>query len=339
MRFLVAQPGPAFSVHDVYVGWVEALRAAGHQVVEFPFADVLTFYGEVFFQVTDDTFRRALDSDSATAMATDRLCAALYKVRPDVLLTISGFFLPHQLLDTARMYGTKVVVRHTECPYEDQRQIELAAHADLNLLSDPTNLERFKEVAPSVYMPQAYRPALHKPGRPDPTLACDFAFVGTGYPSRCAFFEAMDLDGLDVILGGNWQHCDEHSPLRRYVPHDIDECLDNEQTVAVYQSAKVGMNLYRREAETDEQIAGWAIGPREVEMAACELFFLRDPRPETDEVLGMLPAFTTPGEASDLLRWWLKRPDERQELARQAHAAVADRTFDQHAAQLLRLLT
>jgi spore maturation protein CgeB len=183
VRFLACQPGPSFSVHDVYVGYVEALRALGHQVVEFPFADILTFYGEVFFQVTDDQFRRALDSETATAFAADRLCAALYKVRPDVLFCVSGFFLPHQLLDTARAYGTKVVVYHTETPYENERQLALAAHADLNLMSDPTGLERFKEVSrQAIYMPHGVPagPPQTRPARS--TLACDFAFVGTGYP-------------------------------------------------------------------------------------------------------------------------------------------------------------
>jgi spore maturation protein CgeB len=143
----------------------------------------------------------------------------------------------------------------------------------------------------------------------------------------------MDLDGLDVILAGNWQHCDENSPLRKYVPHDIEECLDNEQTVAVYQSAKIGMNLYRREAETDAQIAGWALGPREVEMAACELFFLRDPAPGNRRGPGDAAQLHHPGRGVRAAPVLAETPGERQELANQARAAVADRTFDNHAAQ------
>jgi len=84
--------------------------------------------------------------------------------------------------------------------------------------------------------------------------------------------------------------------------------------------------------------AGWACGPREVEMAACGTFFLREPRGEGDEVLDMLPTFSSPAEASELVRHWLARPDERQALADKARAAVADRTFDHHEAVLLRLL-
>ncbi len=41
MRFLVAHPGPGFSVHDVHVGWVEALSELGEQVKAFNLDDRL----------------------------------------------------------------------------------------------------------------------------------------------------------------------------------------------------------------------------------------------------------------------------------------------------------
>lgn len=80
------------------------------------------------------------------------------------------------------------------------------------------------------------------------------------------------------------------------------------------------------------------MGPREVELAACGTFFLREPRGEGDEVLPMLPTFTTPAEFQSLLREWLTRDDDRTALAHKARAAVADRTFVNHAAWLLDLL-
>jgi spore maturation protein CgeB len=52
----------------------------------------------------------------------------------------------------------------------------------------------------------------------------------------------------------------------------------------------------------------------------------------------MLPTFAGPEDASEQLKWWLGHDDERRELALKAQAAVADRTFDNHAARLLRLL-
>lgn len=338
MRILAAHPGPNFSVHDCYVGWVEALRELGHHVAEFNLSERLTFYDAALLEVDDGQFRKALTGEQATNLAVNGLYAALYKTRPDVLFAVSAFFYPPELLDLARSYGTRIVVLHTESPYEDGRQLQVAEHADLNLLNDPTNLTAFERVAPTVYTPHSYRPVVHAVGPAVQQYRSEFAFVGTGYLSRIRFFEAMDLDGLDVLLAGNWTRLDEASPLRAYVPHDLEECLDNTQAVEVYRSTQVGLNLYRREAEAEHLAAGWAMGPREVEMAATGLFFLRDPRPEGDEILSMLPTFTTPEDAAEQVRWWLSKPDSRREVAGKAREAIADRTFTKQAERVLRLL-
>lgn len=338
MRILIAHPGPGFSVADVYIGWVEALRAAGQQVYEFNLGDRLVFYDKAHLEFEPGDYRKAMTPEQAIGMAVNGLAAALWKIRPHVLLSVSTFWPDLELLDQARRTGTRVVLLHTESPYEDERQLKLAPHADLNLLNDPTNLAQFEAVAPAAYIPHAYRPAIHRPGTADPLLAADLAFVGTGYPSRMRFLEAMDLDGLDVLLAGNWIGMADDSPLRRYVGHDEQECLDNLDAVEIYRSAKVGLNLYRREAESPELSQGWSMGPRELELAACGAFFLRDPRPEGDQVLDMLPTFDSPAEASELLRYWLPRDDERVALAVKAREAIHDRTFDHNAARLLRLL-
>lgn len=340
MRILVAHPGPAWSVQDVYTGWVEGLREIGQQVVEYNLGDRLVFYANAHLPDDEgDGYHPALeDAGRAMRLAVNGLPAALFMCRPDVLLLISAFFIPPDVMDAARAAGIRVVVLHTESPYQDQQQLGIAAHADLNLINDPLNLAAFRALGPAEYMPQAYRPALHRPGPALPELACDFAFVGTGYPSRLWFFEQMDLHGLDVRLAGQWASA-ANSPIRRFVRHELDECLDNERAVELYRSAAVGINLYRRETEGGGiSEAGVAMGPREVELAATGAFFLRDPRPEGDEVLDMLPTFGSPAEASELLRLWLAKPDQREAAALKARAAVADRTFVNHARRLMRLL-
>jgi spore maturation protein CgeB len=337
MRFLVAHPGPGFSVHDVYAGWVEALRELGHTVVEFNLGDRLTFYDTVHIEV-DGEYRKAVNGEKdVIGLVMLGLAAALYKTRPHVLLSVSSFFADPELLDHARRSGTRVVLLHTESPYEDERQLKLAPHADLNLINDPTNIDRFRALAPTLYSPHAYRPNVHRPGSTT-NHRWDFTFVGTGYPSRVEFFEALTLDGLGVALAGNWMRLAANSPLRRHVVHNIDECFDNAEAVDLYRSAKTSLNLYRREAEADHLIRGATMGPREIEMAACGLFFLRDPRPEGDAVLSMLPTFTNAGEASDLIRWYSAHDSARERLAAAARDAVADRTFAAHAVQLLGLL-
>lgn len=355
-RWVVAAPGPDFSVLDVHNGWVEALRGLGEHVVDFNLGDRLAFYSNAYL-ATDYaadgsavSMKKAVDEDQAVELAVNGLAATLWKTRPDVLLVTTGFLVPGDLLDHARRHGTYVIVAHTEEPYEVERELDLAQHADLNLINDPTHIERFRDVGPTFYVPQAYRPAAHHPCPSKmrdchPQLRSDFAWVGTGFGSRRWFFERMAelgaFDGLEVEILGNWQGTADDSPLRPFLAADLSACVDNADTVRLYQHTKAGINLYRRERDKDHPgvVGGWSMGPREVEMAAAGCFFLRDPRPEGDEVLHMLPTFQDPEGAVEVLRWWLAHDDEREKAAQAAREAVADRTFDTHARHLLRLLT
>jgi spore maturation protein CgeB len=309
--------------------------------------DRMVFYSNAIVETGRKTdaglpeLRRACSQEQAVQLAGDGILAEAYKFWPDVILVISAFFIPVKLLEILRSRGHKVVIVATESPYEDDDQIERAAYADINLINDPTNLESFRSACPATYyMPHAYRPGFHKPGPATAAFACDLGFSGTGYQSRIDFLEAMDLTGLDVLLAGNWAQLEENSPLRPMVAHELDRCLDNEQTVRLYRSARAGINIYRREAQDARIGQGWAVGPREIEQAAIGCFFLRDPRPEGDQLLWMLPTFDGPQDASEKLKWWLApgRDESRLAAAVAARKAVSGRTFANHAAELMRLL-
>ena len=282
--------------------------------------------------------RRAVDDKSAVYLASEGVLSAAYRCLPDVVLVISCMFIGAEMLDILRARGHKVVVVHTESPYDDDNQVRVAAHSSLSIINDPINLDRFQAVAPTYYQPHCYRPTVHHPGPPSAGMSSDFAFVGTGFPSRIEFLEQMDLDGLDVLLAGQWKLLAEsESPLRKHLAHDLFEGLDNDQAAQVYRSATTSLNLYRREADRPELQAGWAMSPREVEMAACGLWYARDPRPEGDELLP-LPTFTSPDEATDLVRWFHAHDGPRQAMADAAREAIQDRTFTSAAKRLLELL-
>ncbi len=337
MRALVVHPGPDFSVADLHVGWVEGLREMGVQVADFNLSDRLSFYMEAG-RFDKGDFTKLVSEAGACRLASKGLQAACFEWWPDVVIIVSCFFIPLDILDVIRSRRIRVVILHTESPYEDDRQIERAAHADLNVINDPSNLERFAASAPVAYLPHAYRPSLHRPGPVTPDLVSDFAFVGTGYESRIRFFQSVDWSGIDVALGGNWQQLAAGSPLRKFVAHDIEHCMENAETVEVYRSTKASANLYRQESERPELAEGWSMGPREVELAASGTFFLRQPRGEGDDVLPMVPTFDGPEDFESKLRWYLAHDDERQSVADKARAAIAGQTFTSSATHLLRLL-
>jgi spore maturation protein CgeB len=224
----------------------------------------------------------------------------------------------------------------TECPYEDTRHVPMAWYADTVIVNDPTNLGTFRQLNPrTYYVPHAYNPKIHHPnGRTDSN---DFVFVGTGFPSRVQFFEQVDWP-CEPVFAGNWRALKPDSPMHAWLSDDPTFCLDNTETANLYRTAKTSANMYRQETMTDSTADGWAMGPREVELAACGTWFARNPRGEGDELFPTLPTFTEPGELADQIRWALAHPVERQTAADQARAAIADRTFDRHIADVLNLI-
>lgn len=350
MRILMVHPGPEFSVADVFNGWKKAFEKQGHEVAVFNTNDRLSFYsqtsipdhksGKKFCEhCQQPPFKLAMDKEDAVTAAMQGLTHDLYSVWPHMVFFVSAFFTPAWVLDLMRQRRHKVVILHTESPYQDDEQLMRAQYATLNLLNDPANLDEYAALAPAMYMPHAYDPDIHFPGRSKKDI--DFTFIGTMFESRMHFFEdffgQIDVDKYKIALGGaawDGKHLDD-SPLLKHVGHPRDEAVDNLEVARTYRKSKLGINFYRREAEADHQGEGWAIGPREVELAACGVPWIRDARPESDELFPFLPTFQTPAEAADLLTWYLEDDERRKQLGKTARNVIKHRTFDNHATLLM----
>ena len=337
MRIMVVNSGVHFSVADVHTKLVKGLVLQGCTVADAPFDSYLDFFSGVHID-RGGGLEQAVDGDTACRMAGSMLDSTAYRFDPDVVIVVASFFVPPEKYMLWRKKGLKVVLYCTESPYEDERQAWMASSADVVLVNDPTNLELFRAVNKNThYLPHCYDPDIHYPDEPDPELGSDFFFVGTGYPSRQEFFEAVDWDGLDVKFAGNWRDA-KGTVLEPFVVHDLAFCMDNLEAQGFYRSTKASANLYRKEAMSDDLVDGWSIGPREVELAATETFFLRESRGESDALFPTLPTFDSPSDFSEKLRWWLTHDDARRDAARSARAAIADRTVTKTAQTVLRLI-
>lgn len=339
MRVLVVHPGPSFSVADVFHGVVKGLEQNGCTVATLNLDDRLDFYAGAYVQ-RDGEFVKAFEREAAFTMAAKGVEVACYEFWPDVVIVMTGWFIPPITWGILAKRPHHTVLWCTESPYEDDRQARPARYADTVILNDPTNLDTFRADVNqrTYYLPHSYDPDIHYPGKASPDLACDFGWVGTAFPSRLEFFEAVDWSGIDVKLGGQWRWMTDDSPLRSFLAHDVDQCMDNRQTADLYRSAKVSANLYRKEHSDGGSSDGWAMGPREVELAACGTFFLREPRGEGDKLFPMLPTFSDSGEFGEIVRYYLTHFGERMNAAHAAREAIADRTFKNTTAELLRLV-
>ena len=220
-------------MHDLYEGWTEALRGLGEQVWTFNLDRRLQFFDAALINddgAADDEghllIHKALTRPAAIEMATYEILKPAFLAWPDVVLLISGFWYDTLLLDAMRGRGMTVVLLHTETPYQTDEQLTRAAHADINLVNDPTGIELYREFGPAEYMPHSYRTSVHYPAPAGAAKKWDLSFVGTGFPSRVEFFEAMDLGGLDVNLAGPWLDLPPDSPLRDWAMFEHEACVE-----------------------------------------------------------------------------------------------------------------
>lgn len=340
MRVLVVHPGPAWATADVYHGWCNGLHAAGAEVRTFNLDSRLDVYSTA---CRADGTPIWPDGHEQVALVAHDLHGATFQFAPDWVLVIAPKLLPVWCYDTLRARRVRVAMLHTESPYLDVEQLVNAEHADLNLINDPTNIDQFREIGPVAYVPHAYDPARHHPG--PSKWDADFAWVGTAgatFPSRTRFFEQVTWPTELVVLAGLWDGVTETSPIHRFLrAAGTDGLMDNNDTVDLYRGTRISANLYRSPGDhTDDTFnAGWAMGPREVELAATGTFFARHSPAghggEGDQILGMLPTFTEPDELAEIVAYYLDHDDTRTRLAVEARAAVADRTFEAHARTLI----
>lgn len=335
MRAMVVGPLASSSTYDVAQGWSYGLQQAGCQTAYFDLYHRWVYYSSAKVMDDDGNVARQMDPDEAKRAVTLGLLAELYRYQPDVVFVIHG---PHVLPELIAEIRVPVVIIGTESPYEDEAQALwfTRCEPDMVLINDPTNLGVFQSTIPqSYYVPHAYRPELHQPT--GDRIYCDVSFVGTGFASRVALLREVDWTGIHLLLAGNFGvMLPDDDPLQRYV-HNDGLSIPNTETAAIYRGSQIGLNAYRTGAtgELASTDQGWAIGPREVELAACGAFFLREPRPESDELFPFLPSFESGAELDWLIHEWLPRHTERRELGKRAREAVADRTFANHARRAL----
>ena len=151
----------------------------------------------------------------------------------------------------------------------------------------------------------------------------------------------MDLAGLNVRLGGLWMDLPEDSPLRDWtaITDDSGDCVDNHEIAGIYRRARTGINVYRREAEDGH--AGRRLGgraPRDRDGRVRAVVRPRPP-PRIRRAVPHAARLHQPGRSRgpDPLGASPTRASAPNAAAK-ARAAVADRTFTEHAKQLLRLL-
>lgn len=357
MKVLLVHPGASWSTADVEAGLRYGLELHGVQVVRYRL-DVRIARAQQFLFIS---YRKRLKevASEAAANGDDVAAAKASVVRPnaadmvleaskgvlftalkhqvDAVLVVSGMVLHPDAVIVMKRAGLRVVVLFTESPYDEVPELRMAGLVDGGWTNERASVERFLTVNTNVgYLPHAWHPERHRVEPSDMDVRShDVVFVGSGFPERIKWFNAIDWTGIDLGLYGTWDEQGLKPDLQRCIH---GEEVDNRKTAQLYRRAKVGLNMYRTSQ-------GWggkgarkltlkpeSLSPRAYELAACGAFHLSQPRAEVAEIFGeLVPTFRSPAEASDLIRLWLADPEGRARVAAQLPACVAEASWAQRA--------
>jgi spore maturation protein CgeB len=264
------------------------------------------------------------------------------RAQVDIVLVVSAMFLHPDVIHLMNRAGVKVAVLFTESPYDIGKELEVAKIVAGCWTNERSSLSAFRAVNPhSGYLPHGWHPERHKPGAQpgdEQVKAHDVVFVGSAFQERIEWLSKIDWTGIDLGLYGSWNSVGSRHPLRSFIQ---GAQINNSVTASLYRRAKVGLNLYRTSM-------GWgkhapqirhaeSLNPRAYELAACGAFHLSTYRQEISDVFGeLVPTFTTPEDASALIRQWLADADGRAAMARQLPACVAEMSWASRATQMIR---
>lgn len=332
MKLLLIHPGASFSTHDVFTGYVDALRAIGVEVVEYRLDARIDSWAEfIKYRHRRHKLGPVDDAEILHRAGMDILPQAVWH-RVDGVLAISAMYLRESALRLLRVAGVPCALLLSESPYDDAQQAQYGRWADVVFTNERTSVDYLSRFCRRVvYLPHAHDPARHRPDLPiDGSIpAHDVVFVGTGFRERRQLLAAVDWTGIDLGLYGQWERPGKLAP---YVKGGV---VDNATAAQLYRKAKIGLNLYRTSKGwdgADHIDHAESLNPRAVELAACGAFTLSDERAEVAEVFGInVPTFETPEVLGILIRHYLAHDAERAALAARLPRAVAPLTFEARA--------
>jgi spore maturation protein CgeB len=323
-RLLVVHPGAPWATADVFDGLCVGLQEAGVEVVPY----------RLDHRIAAEQQRGGSTAD-VLRRAGSPVCDLTRRSEADAVVIVSGTVLHPDVLADLRACQIPLFALFTESPYDQQQERQFAATLDGCWTHERTAVEAFRSVCPHAwYLPHGWHPRRHMPDAilTEPQIAAhDVVFVGSGFPERVTWFNAIDWTGINLGLYGIWGDMGLKPALEGAVHASP---IRNTYAAALYRRARIGLNLYRwpRGMST----TGESLNPRAYELAACGTFTVSAARAETAEVFGSLvPTFTAPREAEALIRQWLKDAAGRTAIAAQLPACVAESSWTQRATRLI----
>lgn len=350
MKILCVEPGPSHSTIDVYNGLVKGLREVGHQVGVFALHNRIQHADQCLqlrWEAAGSPEANKPGANEVVFHASGEIVQYALYHEVDWVLFISCGLVHDAVYTMLRRAGVPTGMVMTESPYEDERQSQLAPLVDVVWTNEISSVEILSLVNPNTfYLPHGYDPEIHHPADPDPEVPShDVIFVGTLWQERIDLLSEIGWNDINLGIYGSAELFDldkypQNAQKReRLAPFLHIGYTDNALTIAMYRSARLGINLHRRSIRLrGPQIEheSLSMNPRCYEQAATGgALLVTDYREEVGSVFGeAAPVFHDPLSLKQQIDHLLSQPTEVRHRVDELRRRVEPHTLTARAAQI-----
>jgi spore maturation protein CgeB len=316
MKLLIHSGRYPTSTMDVCRGYVDAAKRLGVPFFMFDWAS---------FCVTLNEFIGQQVSHSMACRRDQGLTHLLSVANPDMF--------DWWLDSTPHLYKIAVTA---DSPWDWSQYEKQMKHWDLLFVNDKSISDYYKDDK-IIYLPTAYGDDCKRIVVDDPNYHSDVCFIGTVYPDRVPYFEAIYkycmAKGYKFILKGGMRYVPEGSILHSLARSEIVPHLD---TIKYYSNTKIVINTNRNEywepcqnaIHNKLNLEAYSLNPRFYELGKCRTFQLMEAtRDEIQEYPGSCALFQDTDSLISLVDRFLSNPGLMQQYVDTAYGMAKEHSY------------
>lgn len=332
-KALLIMPGHGMSTSDVARGYGDALVRIGWDVFDYGLHERLIFYrrsmAENLKLVKDDREEVEKIELSIFHAATAEIPVAVIKELPDIILYVTGQFIPRFPLELIqKRFRIPQVIVLTESPYLAEMEKRLIPFYDIAFTNDKDCVELFRKINKNTYyLPTAYASGIYPyKGKVEEDFQSDLLFFGTAFGERAEFMNKIvkKLKGVDFKLFGAFTK--KFGLIEEVYEFWEGSSLEQGQIAKYLAGTKISLNIFRTNSwEKGLGIEPFSVNPRVYETMASGALLMTDYRPELESIFEIgkdLVVFDRAEDFLEKMRYYLAHEEERKKIAQRGQAKV-----------------
>jgi spore maturation protein CgeB len=266
-----------------------------------------------------------------------QLTALVKKKKPDVMLIVKGETIgPETLWEIRKKTGTLIINVFPDNPFY-MGNIEAIEPCHLFFVKDSYVLDTLRKsgLKNVHYLPQCTDLDVHRPmaleGKDREKYESDLTLIGSMYPYRHRMVEEL-LEFRPSLWGRGWSRSPNGKIRELYNGADIR----GSSKAKAISGTSISLNPHHPLNDIN------GVNRRTYDIAACGGFQLADCKGDMEGLLKVgeeIICFKSVRELKKQIKYYLRRPEERAEIARAAYKRVIrEHTYDRRAEEILELI-